>query len=986
MSAAYRNRRGIPLALRLATLAAVPIVATFPFLWKDVRTAQATVEVADRVGDHIKLEQAVARVSTPAYVEGIAQRGLAITDRLKLDRQIVIDVAGIDYEAMNNANRVDLDEALDALAAEHGDLPVSPTETLGQALARLRLDLEQSRALTDQMKGEPEAVTALLEELEATLAAAVEAQYSRYFQGQNVPPELTAFRNQAHLMTDVQETAGAEATAMLNVLIDAGPSDLESLRIVRAVHDRDIEEFDETFDDGRGSALQSAAGSRPSRAAAESLRVEYEDIVAHPEYVRGVAGLLLEQIDYLRWLDGFAEEFYGRTGTSAAQLAADVRRERDTTAATIAALVLVSMLLTVLVSSSVLRPVRRLSRCAAEISAGQLDGQPLPARGPSHLRETAVAVNSMSDTLALLERQTQALAEGRMNDDSFGEVLPGSLGESVRASLARLASVTTQLHASEARASAIVEHAAVAIWTVDEHGVVVSANAAAEQILGTADYEQVGKELRALIGTLRGETQIIRADGAEVGLLVDHTSVTTTMGVLRTVVARDITERQEYERRLATLARHDALTGLPNRFAVLERLAEAVGRAGDGARVLFVDIDGFKSVNDSQGHAVGDLVLIEVARRLQAEAPAAAMAARLGGDEFLVVLEGGSDRAAIDLAERMIAAVEVPIRAAEQTFSISACVGIATTQAVDAPLDVVHRADSAVYKAKRRGRGRVEVFDEALQHALERQAELEFALRRGIADGELEMHLQPIFHLSEDGSDSVWGAEALVRWQRPGHGLVPPNDFVPVAEQSSLIFDVERWVLRTACQRAAAWRRKDSMCSLRIAVNISGRHLMDGELVNELETALRLSGADPTMIELELTESHLLADLDRARSVLDSIRAMGVTVAVDDFGTGFSSMSYLRNLPVDVIKVDRTFVSQAGADGFDSTVVTAMVNFGRVLDIDVVAEGVETEEQLDYVRSRGCNRAQGYLLARPLPVGQAEAVIFGQHAEQPSLV
>jgi EAL domain-containing protein (putative c-di-GMP-specific phosphodiesterase class I) len=161
---------------------------------------------------------------------------------------------------------------------------------------------------------------------------------------------------------------------------------------------------------------------------------------------------------------------------------------------------------------------------------------------------------------------------------------------------------------------------------------------------------------------------------------------------------------------------------------------------------------------------------------------------------------------------------------------------------------------------------------------------------------------------------------------------------------------------------------------------------MDGELVNELETALRLSGADPTMIELELTESHLLADLDRARSVLDSIRAMGVTVAVDDFGTGFSSMSYLRNLPVDVIKVDRTFVSQAGADGFDSTVVTAMVNFGRVLDIDVVAEGVETEEQLDYVRSRGCNRAQGYLLARPLPVGQAEAVIFGQHAEQPSLV
>ena len=239
--------------------------------------------------------------------------------------------------------------------------------------------------------------------------------------------------------------------------------------------------------------------------------------------------------------------------------------------------------------------------------------------------------------------------------------------------------------------------------------------------------------------------------------------------------------------------------------------------------------------------------------------------------------------------------------------------------------------------------------------------------------GELEMYLQPIIDLA---SGEPLGAEALARWFRPGIGHVPPTEFIGVAEGSSLIFELTRWMLYEACERVALWRRRDPSCTLRIAVNLSGRHLVEGDLIADLVEALSVSGADPTMIELELTETTLLADLAAARQVLETVRAMGITVAVDDFGTGFSSMAYLRQLAVDVIKVDRSFVSGAGQDGFDSTAIDAMVNFGRVLGVDVVAEGVETEAQLEFVRSRGCTRAQGYLLGMPMPAEETE-LVFG---------
>jgi predicted signal transduction protein with EAL and GGDEF domain len=351
------------------------------------------------------------------------------------------------------------------------------------------------------------------------------------------------------------------------------------------------------------------------------------------------------------------------------------------------------------------------------------------------------------------------------------------------------------------------------------------------------------------------------------------------------------------------------------------------------------------------------------------------MVARLGGDEFVVVASDVPDEhAVVRLGRRLIERIEQPYDIDDSLFGISASVGVATLLPGDAPLDVIHRADSAVYLAKDLGRARVEVYDQEFQSRVEQRAEMELAMRDAIAHGDLKMYLQPVFDLS---TGRPVGAEALARWERPGVGFVSPAEFVAIAENSSLIVELTRAMLANACERIAAWRRHDPDCSMRIAVNLSGRHLIEGDLISDLVEALSVSGADPRLLELELTETQLLADLEPARQVLETVRAMGVTVAVDDFGTGFSSMAYLRQLQVDVIKVDRSFVAGAGTDGFDATAIDAMVNFGRVLGVEVVAEGVETEEQLAFVRARGCTRAQGFLLGMPLPVEDTERVLFG---------
>jgi EAL domain-containing protein (putative c-di-GMP-specific phosphodiesterase class I) len=327
----------------------------------------------------------------------------------------------------------------------------------------------------------------------------------------------------------------------------------------------------------------------------------------------------------------------------------------------------------------------------------------------------------------------------------------------------------------------------------------------------------------------------------------------------------------------------------------------------------------------------------------------------------------------VGFGERMIHEIEQPYTIGDQLFAVSASVGATMVETGDVPLSVIERADAAVYQAKRRGRRRVEMFDKELQRSIEHQAELELALRQAIQHGELRMYLQPLADLY---TGLPAGAEALVRWERPGVGLVAPNDFIPIAERSGLIFELERWMLEAACRRIAEWRLMGQGAGMRLAVNISGRHLIEGNLIADLDDVIAATGADPNLLEIELTESQLLDDVARASTVLAGVRERGVKVAIDDFGTGYSSMTYLQKLPVDIVKIDRSFICSATTNDFDSTIVDTVVTLGRTLDLEVVAEGIETAEQLAYVISAGVSLGQGFLLARPVPAHEAEAVIF----------
>ena len=497
---------------------------------------------------------------------------------------------------------------------------------------------------------------------------------------------------------------------------------------------------------------------------------------------------------------------------------------------------------------------------------------------------------------------------------------------------------------------------------------------------GPVDVRRVTAAVNEMAGTLTLLDEHMRALAS--GESVDDASLDRLPGevgaTMRESVRRvtELTSRlQASEARLVELARHDHLTGLPNRFAVLEHLEAALAEPESAQLgVLFVDVDGFKSVNDTHGHAVGDRVLREVGHRMRRVLRDEDFIARLGGDEFIVVARhrGGRD-ALTKLGERLIQQIEQPYAAEDGWFAVSASVGVAEIEAGDDAMRTIERADAAVYHAKQRGRRRVEVFDADLQDSIEHQSAIELALRHAIVDGELEIHLQPIGALQ---TGEIAGAEALVRWNRPDVGLVPPGEFIPVAERSGLIVELERWVLHEACGVLAHWRTLDPSCTFRLAVNISGRHLIEGDLIANVTEALDVSGADPSMLEIELTESKLLDDIGRACAVLDDLRLLGIKVAIDDFGTGYSSMTYLRRLPVDTVKIDRSFIAAVTENGFDSTIVEAIVTIAQTLGLDIVAEGVETIGQLAYVAKRGVTTAQGYLLARPMPAANATERMF----------
>jgi diguanylate cyclase (GGDEF)-like protein/PAS domain S-box-containing protein len=436
--------------------------------------------------------------------------------------------------------------------------------------------------------------------------------------------------------------------------------------------------------------------------------------------------------------------------------------------------------------------------------------------------------------------------------------------------------------------------------------------------------------------------------------------------------------RKRGEEELAHQALHDMLTGLPNRALLLDRLEQALarGRRNNGlVTVLVLDLDHFKILNDSRGHAAGDELLQAVAARLRDVIRPSDTVARFGGDEFVVICEGLPDEVEARLmGERIAKAVGTPFPLAAGEVFIGVSIGVSLAAGTDDADTALRNADAAMYRAKERGRGRVEVFDEKLRVRSRVRYETETALRRAIDRGELVVVYQPVVSVS-DGR--MAGAEALVRWNHPEKGDIPPDQFIPLAEEAGLITPIGAWVLEEACRQTRRWLDAHPDVPFSIAVNLSARQLLLPDLVAQVVDVLERTRLDASQLTLEITETVLMEDVDFSIERLHGLKDLGVRLAVDDFGTGYSSLSYLKQLPVDTLKVDRSFVDGLGTDPHDSSIVAAVVALAEALDLVALAEGVETRLHVAELRSLGCQFAQGYHYARPLAVEDLGAC-FGQ--------
>jgi len=434
-------------------------------------------------------------------------------------------------------------------------------------------------------------------------------------------------------------------------------------------------------------------------------------------------------------------------------------------------------------------------------------------------------------------------------------------------------------------------------------------------------------------------------------------------------VVTDITSRKEAELGLRRLAHSDSLTGLANRLHLANRIDDAVEQLhigptdSDGIALLLLDLDGFKAVNDSFGHALGDELLTMVARRLRGSLRPNDVGARLGGDEFAVLLEGVDHEQALAAAHRVLAAISTPFVLSRSTVAISASIGLVhATDARDSQ-DLMRDADVAMYRAKADGKSRVVSFERSMQDRVIGRLQLETELRRSVDQGDFVLHYQPLIDLD---TLSVVGVEALIRWQHPTRGLLAPAEFIDVAEDTGLIVPIGRWVIDQATHDAAGWQASSGL-PLSIAVNLSPRQLHDPELVQCTAEALANAGLAPETLIIEITENLLLKDTELARARLAELRALGVKVAVDDFGTGYSSLAYLDQYPVDILKIDRSFVDPLGGNARSAALVRSIIDMASALDIDAIAEGVEDAGQLATLQSLGCRLAQGFFFARPRP-------------------
>jgi diguanylate cyclase (GGDEF)-like protein len=439
----------------------------------------------------------------------------------------------------------------------------------------------------------------------------------------------------------------------------------------------------------------------------------------------------------------------------------------------------------------------------------------------------------------------------------------------------------------------------------------------------------------------------------------------------RKLAQEELTSR---EKELVFLATHDALTGLPNRTLILDRIEQSLTRARakqEPVAVLFVDLDNFKAINDSLGHGVGDELLCAVAERLEGVIRETDALGRLGGDEFVVVAEGLSLAAGPELiAERLLEAFGEPFSlgdAGETRVHAKASIGIATGLRPSAE-ELLRDADIAMYRAKWGGKSHYLVFEAGMEDEAQSRLELEMDLQSALANEEFFLVYQPTFDLQEM---TPTGVEALIRWRRPGRGVVQPEDFIPLLEESKMIVDVGAWVLREACAQAARWQQDGR--PLELSVNVSQLQLDTDDLIDDVKLALAASGLAPETLTLEITETSLMSNAEETARRLYELKHLGVRIAVDDFGTGYSSLSHLRQFPVDVLKIDRSFVSQLADGGENEILLHTLVQLGKALEIETTAEGIERPQDLSLIRDKECDNGQGFLFTRPLSAQDADS-------------
>ena len=429
----------------------------------------------------------------------------------------------------------------------------------------------------------------------------------------------------------------------------------------------------------------------------------------------------------------------------------------------------------------------------------------------------------------------------------------------------------------------------------------------------------------------------------------------------------DITARKRAEEQVHRLAHYDSLTGLPNRAMLDRRLRQAITHArtsNQSLAMLFMDLDHFKTINDSLGHSLGDQLLVQVAKRLGAGLRSDDSVSRLGGDEFLILLSDVKSEGAARGAHRILGLFAEPFDLEGHELRVTPSIGISMfpNDAIDAET-LIRNADAAMYAAKEKGRANYQFFTPEMNDRARERLTLESDLRQALKTGQLSMHYQPVVRLADR---RIVGAEALLRWNHPEHGNIPPSRFIPIAEQSGLIIEIGDWAIAEACRQLAVWM-KEGFEPLPVAVNVSALQFWRGGLVDQVRSALDANALDAEWLELELTESVIMRDADTASRVISQLNGLGVGLSIDDFGTGYSSLSYLKKFSISKLKIDQSFVQDLGHDPDDAAIVSAVVSMAEDLGLQVVAEGVETEDQCTMLIARSCELAQGFLFDRPMP-------------------